>query len=278
MGRRLLVGLALGLLSGLWSFSSAPPCPFRTGDEAGGMHRRLETAHGPVHVWTPDGYDPRTAGVVVYVHGYFTAVDQAWQEHRLADQFRDSGLNAVFIAPAAPAGYQDPVAWPDLAPLLEAVERGLGDRLPGGPLVVAGHSGAFRTIAGWVGDRRIRQILLIDALYHNEAEFARWLAGSRRTEPRQLVLVALETLGRAERFVRSFGSAVRKSAIPESPETLSATERRSRLLLFRSQYEHMELVTGGKVLPALLRLGPLGPAPAAEARIHAATPLGVVAR
>src|SRR5688572_27928889 len=49
----------------------------------GGEHWRFETWNGPVHVWRPSGYDPATAGTVLYVHGYYTDVDKAWREHRL---------------------------------------------------------------------------------------------------------------------------------------------------------------------------------------------------
>jgi len=47
--------------------------------EAEGTHYRVQTEHGPVHLFRPAGYDRRTAGIVVYVHGLFTRVDQAWR-------------------------------------------------------------------------------------------------------------------------------------------------------------------------------------------------------
>ena len=69
--------------------------------EADGTHYRVQTEHGPVHLFRPAGYDRRTAGVVVYVHGLYTSVDQAWKDHRLATQFAASGANALFIVPEA---------------------------------------------------------------------------------------------------------------------------------------------------------------------------------
>jgi hypothetical protein len=62
-----------------------------------------------VHVWTPASFDRETAGIVVYVHGFFTNVDQAWRYHRLPKQFAESGINAVFIACEAPVGPDDDV-------------------------------------------------------------------------------------------------------------------------------------------------------------------------
>ncbi len=271
---RFVARTVLFLAIALAAAGTAQPSAFADGPESGGTHVRLDTARGPVHVWIPAGFDPRTAGVVVYVHGYFTAIDQAWDEHRLAEQFRDSGLNALFIAPVAPASIPDPVAWPNLGALVAEVRERLAPALAGGfpqgPWVVAGHSGAFRTIAGWLGDPRIRRLVLLDALYRNETEFAQWLRGGTRAASRQMVLVALETLARADRFVRGFRSAVRRAAIPGSPDELSAAERGARLLYFKSQYDHMELVTGGRVLPTLLRLAAARVIPDAPALSSAA--------
>src|SRR6185503_17480091 len=84
---------------------------------AGGRHVRFETEHGAVHVWRPRGYDRATAGIVVYVHGYFTDVDKAWEEHALAEQFAASRQNALFIVPEAPAGKAEEVRWMKLAEL-----------------------------------------------------------------------------------------------------------------------------------------------------------------
>ena len=70
--------------------------------EAEGTHYRVQTEHGPVHLFRPAGYERRTAGIVVYVHGLYTRVDQAWREHQLAAQFAASGANALFIAPKRP--------------------------------------------------------------------------------------------------------------------------------------------------------------------------------
>src|SRR5688572_5755301 len=118
--------------------------------ERGGEHWRFETWNGPVHVWRPSGYDPQTAGTVVYVHGYYVTVDKAWREHRLAEQFAASGLNALFIAPEAPTGGQQEILWPGLGTLLVEVEKHIALTIPPGPLVAIGHSGAWRTVREWL--------------------------------------------------------------------------------------------------------------------------------
>ena len=43
------------------------------------QHTRLRTPNGAVHVWKPAAYDPSTAGIVIYVHGYYVDVDDAWR-------------------------------------------------------------------------------------------------------------------------------------------------------------------------------------------------------
>ena len=86
-------------------------------------HLRLTTARGVVHSWTPPGYVPQTAGIVIYLHGYYTSADQAWDENYLASQFLASRRNALFLVPEAPTTIDDEVQWKSLEGLLTAVER-----------------------------------------------------------------------------------------------------------------------------------------------------------
>src|SRR5262245_52628668 len=75
---------------------------------AAGTALRIADKAGPIHVWRPAGYRAETAAIVVYVHGYGTDVDTAWREHHLPEQFALSAVNALFIAPEAPAGARPP--------------------------------------------------------------------------------------------------------------------------------------------------------------------------
>src|SRR5204863_9327666 len=85
---------AAGPSAGAATQAGAKPTPgVTTESEAGGTHIRIETSSGPVHVFRPAGFDRKTAGVVVYVHGYYTHIDDAWREHKLADQFAASRRN-----------------------------------------------------------------------------------------------------------------------------------------------------------------------------------------
>jgi len=153
--------------------------------------------------------------------------------------------------PDAPLSWNDPVAWPSLGELLRAVAR--EQPLPSGPLVVVSHSGGFRTVLGWLGDRRLSQLILLDALYGRETPFHAWLRAGARSK-KKLVVVASETLQKAERFASRYPAAARLPEVPEDASQLTDTQRRATLLYMRSQYEHNEIVTSGRVIPLLLQL------------------------
>ena len=255
---RALGHLALLLVCGAAFAPDAGPPAVSEGAEAGGRHWRLTTPHGPVHVWSPPGFQAATAGTVVYVHGYFTDVDQAWAEHRLAAQFRDTALNALFIVPEAPASGLEDVSWKDLGALLEAVASATAQAPRTGPLVAVGHSGGWRTIVTWLEFKPLSQILLVDGLYANDDEFKAWLDIVRERPGNKLILVGNETSARSEQFLRELPAA-RLERIPEHHTRVSPAERHAQVLYMESQYGHMELVTDGRVLPFLLHLTSLRP-------------------
>lgn len=186
------------------------------------MHTRLVTEHGPVHVAIP----PRAASVtVVYVHGFWTNVDDAWVQHRLSEQL--GGVDAVVIAPEAPSGPGQPVRWPSLHELLATVEAHTSVTLPS-QVIAIGHSGAYRTLEGWVGEQRLKSVVLLDAFYGSTAPWQRFLAADAS---RQLRIVARATAKRSAPFCASH------------PEVSCEVSRLT----------HMQLVTTGEVIPRVLR-------------------------
>ncbi|MHB8873672.1 MAG: hypothetical protein ACYC8T_08300 [Myxococcaceae bacterium] len=234
----------MGWLSLAAVLLAASPAP-----EAGGTHWRLESRAGPVHVWHPAGFAPRSAATVVYLHGYYTGVDEAWARHGLAEQFRHSGRNALFIAPEAPASAAEGVFWTDPAALLWAVREGTGLEIPKERLLVLAHSGAYRTVATWLGSGLLGEVILLDALYGEHQAFAGWVGGDQR-----LVLVASTTARRTEQFLSRVATQVVRAALPLDDSGFDERARRAPLLYLRSNEGHMELVTGGRVIPLLLRL------------------------
>ncbi|MBI5509913.1 MAG: hypothetical protein HY903_14250 [Deltaproteobacteria bacterium] len=228
--------------------------------EAAGRHWRVTTPRGPVHLWIPDRYEPLLAGFVFYVHGYYTSVDEAWRAHGLAAQFAASRKNALFVACEAPQGGNEEPFWDSLSALAAAATRAFaetGHTVPQVPeVVVVGHSGAWRTIVLWLADP-VSHIILIDALYGNERDFAAWVDAAEVTpdgDPtRALTMVAWDTLPAAEAFVDLFEDAVFAPQIPTRLDAFADAARRARLYYMRSQYHHMELVTEGKTIPVLLQ-------------------------
>lgn len=236
--------------------ASAAPLPARAalraqtpaGDET---HTRLTTAHGVVHTWTPRGYDAQRAGVVLYVHGYHNDADGVFASVRA--QFRQSGLQALFVVADAPGSKRDALRWTSLAALRAELAHA-GISWPAGPTIAVGHSGGYRTLAAWATDPAVRTIILLDAMYGDPAPFRAFLAPEDPSNPRALVIVARGTAAAADGFVRGIPFATIRATVPQSEAALTAEERGSRLLYFRSQYGHRELAQNGKVLPLVLRL------------------------
>jgi len=253
-------GLAVLTAGNRWAFSansegaqpSVDPTP-----EAGGEHFRWETEHGPVHLWLPENYDPRTAGTVIYVHGYHTTVDQSWMNDDLAAQFRESGRNALFIAVPAPQSNAEDVSWKSLQDLLNSIEERAPFALPGGPLVVAGHSAAYRTILSWLHDPRIQDLILLDGLYAGQAEFHYWLSSHQLLKPHRMVLVSSHTWRQSNQFARHTYGSVRRGSIPANASSFTPRETHAPLLYLRSQYNHDAMIRGGRVIPVLLQIMPL---------------------
>lgn len=212
-------------------------------------HVRVETANGPVHVWTPAHYDPETAGIVVYVHGFYTTVDRAWKEHRLASQFRASGINALFIACEAPVGPRDAVKWTSIGALLDEVTTRTELALPAGRVAAVGHSGAHRTLSEWLAEDRIATLVLVDAYFGEMPTLRDWLAAD---PARRLIDVAEDARPWADELHATLPDTLVFDRFP-SPKRGLEGARHARIVYVRSQIEHMALVTGGRVLPMLLR-------------------------
>ncbi len=267
-GRWLAVALLLATaLATTGSVADARPRPKKPGAAdgklaktedkvAGGKHWRIKTEVGAVHVWVPPGYNRATAGTVVYVHGYYTDADGAWRDHDLAAQFKASGQNALFIVPDAPSGNSEEVKWPALTDLRRAMARA-NIKLPSGPVVVMGHSGAFRTVMKWVDHKLVTQVILLDALYGGERAFDDFIASGKRAKQHKLIVIGSDTATESAAFVRQYPFAVARDQMPATIAGFSKRQKTAKLLYVRSQYGHMQIVTSGKVIPLLLRLTPL---------------------
>lgn len=208
-----------------------------------GRHWRLDTARGAVHVWVPADYDAANAAAVVFVHGYWVGVDEAWDTYRLAQQFALSGINAMFIAPEAPAAKWESIAWPSLADLVRTVADRVDAAMPAHRLVAVGHSGAYRTLAPWLANPALDTVVLLDALYADSGLLG-WMRASKQ---HRLINIVYET-GRVSGYLhRRLPSTRRVDGLP--PDGLPD----ARILYVRTGAGHWELVTDGVALPLALR-------------------------
>ncbi len=232
---------------------TATPAHLRADHVENGEHWRLESDNGVVHVWRPPGYDARTAGTVVYLHGHRSSADESFNQFAMATQFHNSGLNALFIVPDSTTDGEEGLHWDSLGALLRYVARETGVERGPGSLVVIGHSGAFRNIVAWLDDREIDDLILLDALYSYEDEFRSWILSSKNADKKRLTLVSRDTRRNALRFMRGISWSVGVTKIPDSYAKLNKRQRDARILNLRSQYEHMEIVTSGHVIPVVLQ-------------------------
>jgi len=223
----------------------------------GGRHFKINYPKmGSVHVWVPKGYVRKTAGIVVYLHGYHTTVDKAFVDHKLAEQFSKSRQNALFIVPACPSGKDESVVWNSLSQLKKSVQAA-NIRLPDGETVVIAHSGGFRTVRRWTDNRLLKQIILLDAMYGGFNEFKEFIATGARAKNRRMILVTSDTDTQTRQFTKEFSFAVTRTGVPADYTGFTSREKKSRLLYVKSQYDHYGIVTSMAVIPVLLRLTPL---------------------
>jgi hypothetical protein len=221
-----------------------------TEQPASAQEWRIVAREGVVRVYRPEGFRARGAALAIYVHGLYTDVDRAWVAHRLPEQFDASLGNALFVVPAARSAGPDALPWPDLGALLAVVSSETGQALPPGPLVAAGHSGAYKQIGGWLHHPRLRAVLLLDGLYGAQAEFRAWLdarPGNR------MALVSRDTAAAVARWTRDIPYTVRRARCPADVGLLSPRERAAKLLAMGTDTDHFGMVTDGKILPLLLQ-------------------------
>ena len=158
-----------------------------------------DQAYGERHVLLaiPKGFDPRRpSAMVVFLHGNEARLDRDVRDRQgVVRQLADSGMNAVLVAPQFALDAKDSSAgrfWEPgiFAQFLQEAGRHLADLygtpdarvvFDNAPVILVGYSGGYLPAAavlryGGAG-RRIRGVVLLDALYGEEDTFARFVEG-----------------------------------------------------------------------------------------------------
>ncbi|MBL8920498.1 MAG: hypothetical protein JNJ54_16660 [Myxococcaceae bacterium] len=196
----------------------------------GGLHQRFVTPNGPVHAWCPERVEPEL--LVVYVHGYFDSVDDAFRDHGLVEQFRASGVRALFVLIDGPKGPREQVAWTRYAPLAAELERTLGRKVPE-RVMAMGHSGGNRTLREWTKERLVTDLVLLDAFYGDPSP---WTAFLSSVPAGRVQLVGALTFKKAEAWRRS----------------LPASSAR-RVEQLTANTDHMGVITDAVWIPRLVK-------------------------
>ncbi len=151
-------------------------------------------------LYLPPGFDPaRPVLIVLYLHGQGATLERdVVVRQAVPRQVAGSGLNAALVAPQLAVDAADSSAgrfWRGghfAAYLDEAAERLMrltGDRNAGrafnlAPVVIVAYSGGYLSAAYALerggANHRIRGVILMDALYGEEAKFAAWFAARRQ--------------------------------------------------------------------------------------------------
>ncbi|MEO8699039.1 MAG: hypothetical protein ABI867_03315 [Kofleriaceae bacterium] len=224
-----------------------------------GNHTRLDTVHGAVHVWVPEGYNAETATLVVYIHGYFVEVDDAWWAHGLPEQFGAAGINALFVVPESPSGSYDRVRWESITDLALTIEDSIGEKMPKGRRVVIGHSGAYRTMANWLSDPNLDMVVMLDAGYGPHEPFIEW---ARKERNHRLISLSTMTTYWGNAVHRALGSRVIDDFSTLGPRTLESLSRERLVHVHAPGLDHWQVVTVGlNVTLQMLRAVKLAPAP-----------------
>jgi len=132
------------------------------------------------------------ADIIFWFHGWNNNIDSAVVRYGLSRQFAESGVNAVLVlaetAKDAPDSYGGKLEQPEtfnrlVSDVLKKLrkERILARHCPVGHVILAGHSGAYRVMAGILeqGNVPVNEVILFDALYAQTEKFLNWISADR---------------------------------------------------------------------------------------------------
>lgn len=272
MTKKLFFAGIAGLIVLLTGASSAAAggCPTKTVAEEGGTHWCFDTGKlGHVHLWKPGSYDRARAVTVVYVHGYNLGddgcpdadyVDCAWDKHRLAKQFADSGLDALFVAVEAPTNDGRRAKW-KLDALLDSIRHGGGIKPPSA-VVAMGHSGGVFTVERFLDDARLRHVIMLDGGYKlTPKKISTWYA---RAQGRRLTLIGAQGTYRSS---AALGKKLKCDRDDDLSDPYSEKQKSERCLaMIDKDIGHMDVIRAGRIMPLVLSRVRQSPPPKPKAK------------
>lgn len=188
--------LALALLLSLAAPASAQ---WTTGPAGRTLVTRMRTAPFPHRsrpqytndqalLFVPEGFTPGpTVDIIIHYHGHRAEAVSSARQRRLGEQLRDSGRNAILLAPQGPLSANDSAGGQHGEEgglqrfVAEALARLIADGVvpPGtrpGRIILSGHSGAYLVMSQALerGGLAVSEVWLHDGLYGQLGAFARW--------------------------------------------------------------------------------------------------------
>ncbi len=221
-------------------------------------HWRLESPHGPIHVWHP-AYSGKLDETVVYAHGDNNNADKVWSDkYKMRDQFEKSGRKALYIIPSVPPGpgprpKGEISNWDqNLEGLTDFVQTETGLSVPS-HITAMGHSAGYRSIQSWLEDERIENIILIDSFYGYFSRFRDWL----KKEGHCMALVSANpeksqsTKEWGEPFAEKLSKRHEVQFFDHMPKKLKG--KMPKLVYINTLFHHHLMPMGNRVIPKVLQ-------------------------
>ena len=189
--------------------------------------------------------------LVFWFHGWQNNIDTALVKYGLARQFEASKVNAVLVlaetARNAPDSYGGKLEQLGTFALLVkdvlhklVEERVIPGKCSAGHVLLAGHSGAYRVMAGILqnGNIPIDEVILFDALYANTNTFINWIATDKDHRFIDLYTDNGGTLEETQRMRQQLIDMKIRADSTEESQVTDGMLKASRVLFIHTPHQH----------------------------------------
>lgn len=209
-----------------------------------------------VLIITPKNFHATTkTDMIFWFHGWNNNIDSALVFYGLSRQFAESGVNAVLVlaetAKDAPDSYGGKLEQPNtfrrlVSDVLQKLnkEKMLTANCTAGNVILAGHSGAYRVMAGILqnGNVLVNEVILFDALYADTDQFMNWLTSGNDARFIDLYTDHGGTLDETQSMLKQINNlklpvdSLEESAL--TPHIISV----NKILFIHSSHAHNEII------------------------------------